>query len=531
MWQRQLGSSLHILTWQAEPEKPATVDHLTSLTAIEFPMPTPNLHSVPHASFLTRPIRMLIGGKWLDAISGETIPVENPATSEVVARVPAGDREDVDLAVRAARDTFDSGAWRKLEAAQRAEILWRLTDAILANIDEFARLETLDNGMPAKHAVHSIHAGVTTLRYYAGMCTKLYGQTSEISGNGREFHAFSLKEPIGVVGLITPWNGPFATLCNKAGPALASGCSVVLKPAEQTPLTALRFAEIAMECGIPEGAFNVVTGFGRSAGAALTHHPDVDAISFTGSTAVGKEIVGAAAGNLKRLSLELGGKSPVFVFDDANMVETIPAVAMGIFRNSGQVCFAGSRLYVQDRSYEQVLEGVADFARQLRVGDGTDPATELGPLISQAQTERVLSYVESGQAEGAELVTGGVKIGTKGYFVQPTVFANVDAKMKIAREEIFGPVLSVARFSSIEEATSLGNATRFGLGAGVYTQDVSKAHRLAKSLRAGNVWVNCYGFTDKRLPFGGYKESGWGREGGAEGIEAFLESKTVYVRL
>lgn len=482
-------------------------------------------------AFVDRSKGMFIGGSFVDAVSGERLDVFNPASGAVITTVPAGDKADVDLAVAAARQSFESGVWRNKKYSDRAAILWRWADLMIANTEELAHIETLDNGMPLASAMNAVKVAANTVRYYAGMVSKIYGQTSEISGDGLEYHAYSLSEPVGVAALITPWNGPLATACTKSGSALAAGCSVILKPSENSPLTALRIAELAKDAGIPDGVFNVVTGFGAAAGAALSAHPDVDKISFTGSTAVGRSLVRNAADNMKRLSLELGGKSPVFIFDDADLDEAVPAAAMGIFRNSGQVCFAGSRLYVQDRIYDEVVGRLADFARKIKLGDGFEPGTQLGPLISHQQRERVMGYVDSGVSEGAEVVTGGSVIDRPGYFMQPTIFAKTDPGMKIVREEIFGPVLVAERFSSFNDVTRLGNATPYGLGAGLYTRDVSKSHRAAKLIRAGNVWVNCYGFTDKTLPFGGFKESGWGREGGYEGIEAFLEKKAVYVKL
>jgi len=489
------------------------------------------VQSAKAAAFLGSAKQMLIGGRFVDAISGRTLDVENPATGKIFTTVPAGDKQDVDLAVRAARDAFDRGIWRSKKYSDRAEILWRWSDIILQNIDELSEIETVDNGMPLANAVAIVRYSANTIRYFAGMCGKIGGRTIDISGGGLDYHAYSLSEPVGVAALITPWNGPFAVAATKSATALAAGCSVILKPAEQTPLTALRMAELAMAAGIPEGVFNVVTGIGEAAGAALAAHPDVDKVSFTGSTAVGKRLVQAAAGNLKRLSLELGGKSPVFIFDDANIEEAIPIAAMGIFQNSGQICYAGSRLFVQKKSFDKVVSGIADFAEKIRIGHGFDATSQLGPLISGEQRSTVMNYVQSGVAEGAEIVTGGSVIGGPGYFMKPTVFAKTDPEMKIAREEIFGPVLVTAPFSDVDDVARLGNASTYGLGAGVYTSDVSKAHRVAKALRAGNLWVNCYGFTDKALPMGGYKQSGWGREGGFEGMEAFLEHKSVYVKL
>jgi len=481
-------------------------------------------------AFLAEPRRMLIGDQWVTARSGETIEVQNPATAETIGHIPAGHREDIDLAVAAARTSFKARVWRGLPGEQRAAILWKLADLLDANIDELARLETLDNGMPQSFARAAVGAATNGMRYYAGMCTKLYGRTVNM-GADLEFHAYSVSEPVGVVGLITPWNGPLATLCIKLAPALAAGCSVVIKPAELTSLTALRLGELVLDAGIPSGVVNIVTGYGHIAGAALCEHMDVDKISFTGSTAVGKSIVTAAAGNLKRLSLELGGKSPVFIFDDADLDEAIPAAAMGIFRNAGQVCFAGSRLYVQPKVHDKVVAGIEAFAKKLVLGDGFEAGTQMGPLISEKQRGRVLTYIESGLAQGAELVTGGKTRGDKGWFVEPTLFAGATPDMRIVREEIFGPVLSVQRFDDLDDMARLANETPYGLGSGVYTTDVRKVHKAARLIEAGMVWVNCYGRTDKSLPFGGFKQSGWGRENGPEGIDAFLEKKSVYVKL
>jgi len=485
----------------------------------------------PLPAFVQKPLQMLIDGKWVDAVSGARLDVENPSTGEVFASVPAGDAQDVDLAVQAARRSFDQGAWARMSAVQRERILWKLSDLFEQNIKELVELEIIDNGMPISLITRAVERAIDGFRYYAGMCTKIHGRTSDISGLRAEFHAYSLAEPVGVAALIVPWNSPFAAACNKIAPALAAGCSTVLKPAEQTPLSALRIGELALEAGVPPGVLNVVTGLGHAAGAALANHHDVDKISFTGSTAVGKQLVQAAAGNLKRLSLELGGKSPVFVFDDADLDIAIPRAAGAIFSNSGQICYAGSRLYVQQGVFDKVVAGVAEIAKKMRMGDSFDRKTELGPLISERQRRTVMDYIESGVAEGAELVTGGRPLDRRGYFVEPTVFANPGKQSRIVNEEIFGPVLSAMPFDDIGEVPVLANATPYGLGAGIFTRGLSTAHRVAKMIRTGNVWINFYGGADKSLPFGGYKQSGWGREGGSEGIEAFLEKKAVYVRL
>lgn len=486
----------------------------------------------PHRpEFLKSQIEMLIDDTWREAESGQRIQVENPATEDVITSVPAASALDVDIAVGAARRTFDAGSWRRMSAVQRERILWRLSDLIEASIEELVTLEILDNGMPISLVSRAIKRSVDGLRYYAGMCTKIYGKTTNLSGTRAEFHAFSQCEPIGVVGLIIPWNSPLPAAINKVAPALAAGCSVVLKPAEQTPVTALRLGQLALEAGIPPGVINVVTGYGRTAGAALASHPGVDKVSFTGSTDVGKELVHAAADNLKRLTLELGGKSPIFIFDDADMDIAIPRAAAAIFSNSGQVCYAGSRLYVEKKSFNKVVDGISAIAEKMKIGDGFDAKTDLGPLISQEQSDRVKSYVDVGQKEGNELVTGGRQLDRVGHFFEPTVFVCHQPQSRIASEEIFGPVLAVSVIGDTDQLAEQANATRYGLGAGIFTTNISKAHRLANLIRAGNVWVNFYGGADKSLPFGGYKESGWGREGGEEGLSAYLEEKSVYIRL
>ena len=483
------------------------------------------------ANFIQRPLHLLIDGNQFDAVSGYRIDVEDPATGKVIGSVPAGDAEDINAAVKAARKSFENGSWRRMSAVQRERVLWKLSELLEVNIDELVTLEILDNGMPIALTTRAIERAIDGLRYYAGMCTKIYGQTTNISGKRAEFHAFSQCEPVGVVGLIVPWNSPLSAALNKVAPALAAGCSAILKPAEQTPLTALRLGQLALEAGVPPGVLNVVTGYGRTAGAALAHHPDVDKISFTGSTEVGKELVRAASGNLKRLTLELGGKSPVFVFDDADMDVTIPRAAAAIFLNTGQICYAGSRLFVQKKSFDRVVEGVAAVASKMKIGDGFSKDTELGPLISDHHRERVMGYIAAGVADGGKLVTGGKPLDREGYFIEPTVFTGLDPRSRVVNEEIFGPVLVATPIDDLNELASKANATRYGLGAGIFTRDLSNAHRLANLIRAGNIWVNFYGGADKSLPFGGYKESGWGREGGDDGIEAYLEKKAVYIRL
>jgi phenylacetaldehyde dehydrogenase len=461
------------------------------------------------------------------------IKVYDPSTGELQAEVPAGGQSEIDAAVTAARDCFEKRSWRSMKANARAEAMWKLSDHIDANRDEFAAIETRDNGMPLAFSNRLVSRSVEVLRYYAGMATKVTGTTIEPTFWPGEMHAYSVREPVGVAAAITPWNGPIVTVVSKVATAIAAGCSVVVKPAEQTPMTALRFAKAVHDTGLfPDGLINVVNGFGRTAGQALADHDGIDKITFTGSTVVGKSLIHASAGNLKRLTLELGGKSPVFVFDDADLDKAIMGAAMAIFANSGQVCFAGSRLYVQRGIYDKVIEGVAKIAQGMKLGNGLDPASQLGPIVSQQQMDKILGYVESGKAEGAELITGGFRQGDKGYFVAPTVFANRDgADITIAREEIFGPVVTAMPFDSLDDVERLANATPYGLGGGVFTSNVSTAHKAARLITSGSVWVNCYGGTDLAMPFGGLKQSGWGREGGEEGIDAFLESKAVYVAL
>ena len=492
--------------------------------------PTANLKV---RSFLARPPRLFIDGEWHEAVRGGTIDVIDPATGETIAISAEGASEDIDKAVAAARRSFDSGVWRGMSGAERSRIIWRFADLIDANAEELVELEVRDNGMPTAFAQYIVSISAEWFRHFARLAANVFGRNASnmISGQQDSFHAYSARQPVGVVGLITPWNGPLGLFALKVGPALASGCSAIVKPAENTPLTALRVAELALEAGVPPGVLNVVTGYGHVAGAALTHHPDVDKISFTGSTAIGKEIVRAAADNLKRVTLELGGKSPCIICDDADIEAAIPQAGMAIFANTGQVCYAGSRLFVQRKAYDKVVAGLESFAKGLKIGSGLDPASQLGPLISEKQRERVLAYVESGKAEGAQLLFGGRSTGDKGFFVEPAIFANTSGSMKIVREEIFGPVLVATPFDDLNDVVSLANDTRYGLGAGIFTSDVSKAHLLASRIDAGNVWVNCYGLVDAALPFGGFKESGLGREAGSEGLDAYLEHKSVVVKL
>jgi len=483
-------------------------------------------------AFLQGTKLLLIDGKHVAAQSGKSFDVINPATEEVIASVAEGGAADIDLAVAAARRSFESGVWRSLPASERARVMLRFSDLVERNADELSLLETMNNGMPRAFARNSVHGGANWLRWFAGSVTRIYGQTasSAVSVPG-EFHVYTRKEPIGVVGLITPWNGPIGTFFIKVAPALASGCSIVQKPSEITPLTALRLGELALEAGVPAGVLNVVPGFGAGAGAAMANHPGINKISFTGSTAVGKELVRASAGNLKRVTLELGGKSPCVVFDDADMDIAIPGAAMAIAANTGQVCFAGSRLFVQRKSFDKVVAGIGQVLQSLKVGNGLEEDTVLGPVVSAKQRDRVTGYIETGLSEGAEIVSGGQPIDGKGFFVSPTVFANVHASMKIVQEEIFGPVLVATPFDDLEEVPALANATNYGLGGGIYTTNINTAHKLAARIETGNVWINCYSMLDAAMPFGGYKASGWGRELSAEGLDAYLETKSVWVKL
>jgi len=482
-------------------------------------------------SFVSRKHQMLINGRWTDSASGKTFPTYNPATGEVMAQVAEGDREDIDRAVRAARNAFENGPWSRLTTSERGRMIWKLADLLEENLEEFAELESLDNGKPLKIArVADIPLAVDLLRYMAGWATKIEGNTIPISvpyAPGAKFLAYTLREPIGVVGQIIPWNFPLLMAAWKLGPALATGCTVVLKPAEQTPLTALRLGELIQEAGFPDGVVNIVPGYGETAGAALAAHPDVDKVAFTGSTEVGKLILQAAAGNLKKVSLELGGKSPNVIFADVDLPAAIGGAASAIFFNHGQCCCAGSRLYVEKKIFDKVVDGVAEQASKIRVGSGFDDSTDMGPLVSKEQLDRVCSYLESGFSEGAKAVVGGSKVGDKGYFVKPTVLVDTTDNMKVVQEEIFGPVVAAIPFEDPAEVIAKANNSAYGLAAGVWTRDIQKANRVAAQLRAGTVWINCYNIFDAALPFGGYKQSGWGREMGHEVLEQYTEVKAV----
>jgi acyl-CoA reductase-like NAD-dependent aldehyde dehydrogenase len=484
------------------------------------------------ADLASKATQLFIDGQFVPAKSGETFEVIDPATGNVFAHSAAGDAADIDLAVKAARRALN-GAWGRTNPAQRARLLIKLAELIERDGERIAVMESLDNGMPFMMAKFAGIGGASEqLRYNAGWATKITGETVEPSSPG-EWHAFTLREPVGVVGSIVPWNFPFVMAVAKIAPALAAGCTVILKPAEQTPLTAAYLGKLIAEAGFPEGVVNIVTGFGETAGAAIVDHPGVDKVSFTGSTSVGKLIVRNSTGNLKRVSLELGGKSPVVIFADADLEKAIPAAAMGIFGNAGQVCAAGSRLFVHEKVYDQVVAGVQAMAKSLRVGPGLAPDTQMGPLVSQEQLDRVMGYIESGAGEGATVGIGGGRIEGAGYFVQPTVLTGTAAGMKVVEEEIFGPVLCAMRFGDedIDTIAARANATEYGLSSRIWTRDISTALRLAKRLKAGGVMINGGAGVDPAMPLGGYKQSGWGRENGRAGVEAYTEIKSVIVAL
>jgi len=493
---------------------------------------TPSINSNV-SSFVSRKQKLLINGKWVDSASGKTFASYNPATGQVLANVAEGDREDIDRAVKAARAAFDSGPWSRMSPAGRGKLVWKLADLIEQHLEEFAQLESLDNGKPLKIArVADLPLVIETLRYYAGWATKIEGNTIPLTlSSPSKFLAYTVREPVGVVGQIIPWNFPLLMAAWKLGPALAAGCTIVLKPAEQTPLTALLLGEMVQEAGFPEGVVNIVAGFGETAGAALAAHPDVDKVAFTGSTEVGKLIIQAAAGNLKKVSLELGGKSPNIIMEDADLDSAIPGAASAIFFNHGQCCCAGSRLYVENKAFDKVVEGMAQSAQKIRVKPGFDPNSDMGPLVSEEQLNRVCGYLESGKKEGAKAIAGGERHGTEGYFVKPTVLVDTTENMKGVQEEIFSPVVTAIPFTDPAEVIDKANNTVYGLAAGVWSRDIKKANKIASKLRAGTVWINCYNVFDPALPFGGYKQSGWGREMGHEVLEHYTEVKSVCAAL
>ncbi|HEY7389308.1 MAG TPA: aldehyde dehydrogenase family protein, partial [Bryobacteraceae bacterium] len=474
--------------------------------------------------------KILINNRWVPSASGKTFATIDPSTSEEICQVAEADAADVDQAVAAARAAFERGPWRKMAASERGRLLNRLADLIEQHADELAALESLDNGKPVTVAkAVDVAATMGCYRYFAGWADKVHGKTIPIDG---DFFCYTRHEPVGVVGQVIPWNFPMLMQAWKLAPALATGNTVVMKPAEQTPLTALRIGELIVEAGFPEGVVNLLPGYGPTAGAAIANHMDIDKVAFTGSTEVGHLIMEAAAkSNLKRVTLELGGKSPNIIFADTNLDEAVEGAHFGLFFNHGQCCCAGSRVFVEEKIYDQFVEKSAARARRRTVGDPFDPKTEQGPQVDDAQFEKVMSYIESGRKEGANLVCGGDRVGDRGYFIQPTVFADVQDDMKIAKEEIFGPVMSIIPFHSADEVVDRANRTTYGLAAAVWTRDIQKAHAIANSVRAGTVWVNCYNVLDTRAPFGGFKQSGIGRELGEYGLQQYTEVKTVTVKL
>ncbi|MBA4756399.1 MAG: aldehyde dehydrogenase family protein [Sphingobium sp.] len=487
--------------------------------------PRPALLDTPHQD-------MLIGGQRVPALSGQRFETRNPATGDLLATVAQGGAEDVDRAVKSARAAFE-GPWRRMKPVERQRIMLRLADLVEQHFEELAMLDTLDLGAPYSRTIMGKARAGALLRYYAGQATLIAGDTIDNSAMG-DVLSHTLKEPIGVVAAINPWNGPIGMSVWKAGPVLATGCTLVMKPAEQTPLSALRFGELCLEAGVPDGVINIVTGLG-DAGAALSSHPDVDKIAFTGSTGVGEKILHAAAGTMKRVTVELGGKSPNIVFADADLDKAVPAAAMAVFANAGQICSAGTRLFVQSTIHDEFMERLAAFTKTIKVGDPLDPTTQMGPVVSLPQMDKILGFIASANTQGARPLTGGNRMSgagyDAGYFIEPTIFTYVADDMTIAREEIFGPVLSAFTFDTVEEVLTRANATEFGLGSGVWTRDLGTAHRMARGIRAGSVWVNCYQMLDPAVPFGGYRMSGFGRESGAHHIEDYLETKAVWINL
>jgi aldehyde dehydrogenase (NAD+) len=474
--------------------------------------------------------KLLINNEWTSSLSGKTFDVINPATEEVITSVAEADKEDVDLAVKSARRAFESGPWSKFSARERGRLLYRVATLIDKNREELAMLETINNGKPISETTHAdLPLTIDTFEYYAGLADKIHGETIPVNGN---FFNYTLREPIGVVGQIIPWNFPLLMAAWKLGPALAMGCTVILKPAEQTPLSALRLGELFLEAGLPPGVINILPGYGPTAGAAIAMHPNIDKVAFTGSTEVGKLVMKMAAeSNLKRVSLELGGKAPNIVFEDCDMDAAVQGTMRGIFFNQGEVCCAGSRLFLADKIREPFLDKLKTASEKLIVGDPQDPKTQMGAQVSKEQFDKILSYIETGKKEGARLVTGGQPAKDKGYFLKPTVFDSDSDSLTIFNEEIFGPVVSATRFQSTEDLVTRANNTKYGLSAGVWTKDVKKVHQLSKNIRAGTIWVNCFNCFDAASPFGGYKESGFGRELGQHAIELYSQIKSVWVSL
>eukprot|EP00253_Pinus_taeda_P014418 PITA_14418 len=473
--------------------------------------------------------KLFIDGEFVDAISGKTFETLDPRTGDLITRVAEGEKKDVDLAVKAARKAFDKGPWPRMSGYERGRFLNKYADLVEQHIDELAALETLDNGKPLTHARVDVTGSVQTLRYLAGAADKIHGETLKMGG---QYQAYTLHEPIGVVGQIIPWNFPLLMFFIKIAPALACGCTVVIKPAEQTPLTALYCANLAKEAGLPPGVLNVITGFGVTAGAAISSHMDIDKVAFTGSTEIGRIVmVAAAQSNLKPVTLELGGKSPLIIMDDADIEEAVNLAHTAIFYNMGQVCFAGSRVYVQEGIHDKFVKRVVERAKKQVVGDPFKLEVDHGPQIDKTQFEKILEYIEHGKREGAKLLTGGNRVGEQGFYIEPTIFSHVQEDMKIGKEEIFGPVMSVFKFRSIEEAIELGNKTIYGLAAGIMTKNIDIVNRLSRSIRAGVIWVNCYAALDPDTPIGGYKMSGIGREQGLDVLKNYLAVKCVITPL
>lgn len=473
------------------------------------------------------PKKNFIDGTWVYATSGKTLATLNPANGQELARIAEGDKADVDAAVASARRAFESAAWSGISPHERTNILLRMADAIEGHADELAALETLDNGMPTWFSAAVVKMAVDTFRYYAGWPTKILGSTVPTDSSA---FIYTLREPIGVCGQINPWNVPLLLAGVKFAPALACGNTVVAKPSELASLTCLRLAELFHDSGLPPGVLNVVTGYGHTVGAAISEHPGIDKVAFTGSTAIGKQILLASAGNLKRVTLELGGKSPHIVFPDADLDKALAAAVNGFTRNSGQICSSGTRLFVHESIHDEFSKQVAAVASRLKVGNPFDAETKLGPLISEKQLDRVMSYVDEGVSAGARLMAGGHRVGEAGYFIEPTVFSDVSNKMRIAREEIFGPVVCVIPFRTEEEAIALANDSTYGLAGGIWTRDIGRGHKIARALKGGRIWINTFGETDPIMPFGGFKQSGIGREFGAESILTYTEPKSVMVR-
>ncbi|XP_058184745.1 aldehyde dehydrogenase family 2 member C4-like [Rhododendron vialii] len=470
--------------------------------------------------------KLFINGEFVDSISGKTFETISPRTGEVITRVAEGDREDVDLAVKAARDAFDNGPWPRLPGSERRRIMMKYADLVDENAEELAALDTIDAGkLFGLGKALDIPGAAQGLRYYAGAADKIHGETLKMS---RELQGYTLREPIGVVGHIIPWNFPTNMFFMKVSPALAAGCTMVVKPAEQTPLSALFYAHLAKQAGIPDGVINVITGFGPTAGAAIGSHMDIDKVSFTGSTEVGRLVMQAAAtSNLKAVSLELGGKSPLIIFDDADVEKAADLALLGILYNKGEICVAGSRVFVQEGIYDKLVKKLAEKAKTWVVGDPFDPTVRQGPQVDKTQFDKILAYIEQGKKEGATLLTGGKPCGEQGYYIEPTIFTNVADNMKIAREEIFGPVMSLMKFKTIDEAIKRANDTRYGLAAGIVTDNLNVANTVSRSIRAGIIWINCYFGFDYDCPYGGYKMSGFGRDMGMNALDMYLHVKSV----